>query len=683
VRQIPVELQTELLEEVTQQQCLITITTKIHTYRWTDGQNEVYWDGNWWIPKGIEFDPIGSTVTGQLDSMTLEIDNADQKFSDLVLSEDIRGSQCLIETVLLDINQAIIGEPAIIFQGFLDRMPMDGVKARVEVFSHMVRWKLMTPRRQHTPSCPWIFKGLECGYVGEVYRSPISDLLAEFTRSHLGSNYLNIDDRLGDLCIGGVFTASSIYAAGNNADKAFDRNIATYWLTATGTDPSWLRMQFAVAKIINKYKITQWGINWSPFDFIFQGSQDAATWVDLDVRNGATWGAETFKSFDFTNATAYLYYQLKITKSNPSYASGIRELELFGPASQVNDLDYNYTTAIGTYTSQYPTQSDTYVKATTKYDTNTWPYYTTDPAKSLTGDWTGNQWLSQNTVVANQRFHIDLGSAKIIKRIYYENGHYIGTVTNCGAKNFTLWGSNDAADFADLVYANDGTWVPLTIAQSTFDQHTGSDVADPKYIVVTNAVAYRYYAFKFADNWGYASQMGVRRIELQTALTTPAAGDVFGVSSIVMAPAATGMVVTLRVRAKQVTASGRTLAGAIKYNGTYYYSDPITPSTTITDYDFVWALNPVTGLAWTVAGIALIQGCGYATYYDPGAHEVDVMKCYLKVSNTVAGVSCNLSEDRCFELNNQDNFGGFSFISELQTKEYWWGTKQRIWGGGI
>jgi len=41
-------------------------------------------------------------------------------------------------------------------------------------------------------------------------------------------------------------------------------------------------------------------------------------------------------------------------------------------------------------------------------------------------------------------------------------------------------------------------------------------VADPKFIDVDNDTAYRYYAFKFADNWGYAYNMGVRRIELQS-----------------------------------------------------------------------------------------------------------------------------------------------------------------------
>ena len=167
--------------------------------------------------------------------------------------------------------------------------------------------------------------------------------------------------------------------------------------------------------------------------------------------------------------------------------------------------------------SQYPSaQSDTYVKSTTKYGTDYWAYFATDPAKSLTGAWLGNSWLTES--LTNQRFHIDLGSTKIITKIYYENAHDSGSWSDTGAQNFTFWGSNTGAGtFDDLVYANDEGWTQLTISQSTFDQHTASNVADPKYITVTNTTAYRYYAFKFADNHGSVNFMGVRRIELQAS----------------------------------------------------------------------------------------------------------------------------------------------------------------------
>jgi hypothetical protein len=171
------------------------------------------------------------------------------------------------------------------------------------------------------------------------------------------------------------------------------------------------------------------------------------------------------------------------------------------------------------YSSQYPpAYNDTYVKATTTYaSTRYYPYFATDPSTPLTGVWEDASWISLYAVTTNQRFHIDLGSAKTIKRIYYENIHYQGGYgyENLGVKTFTFWGSNDASAFAELTYGTDTNWTQLTTATNTFDAHVAADQADPKYILVTNSTAYRYYAFKFADNQGGTLFMAVRRIELQ------------------------------------------------------------------------------------------------------------------------------------------------------------------------
>lgn len=162
-----------------------------------------------------------------------------------------------------------------------------------------------------------------------------------------------------------------------------------------------------------------------------------------------------------------------------------------------------------------PAHNDTYVKATSKYGTDYWPYYTTDPAKSLTGGFLGNQWLAGAATITLQRFHIDLGASTTINKIYYENGHTSGTETTQGVQNFTFWGSDSSTAFAELTYGTDTGWTQLTTSASTMEQHAAADTADPKYLTVSNTTAYQYYAFKFPDTYGNVSYMGVRRIELQ------------------------------------------------------------------------------------------------------------------------------------------------------------------------
>jgi len=181
-----------------------------------------------------------------------------------------------------------------------------------------------------------------------------------------------------------------------------------------------------------------------------------------------------------------------------------------------------------TYTLVYPpAHNTTYVKATSEYASSYAPYLATDPAKSLTGTFTNNSWDTSS--VTNQRFHIDLGEAKIVRRVYYENGHSSGLYTDIGAKLFTMQGSNEAASFAQLTYATDTNWTNLTTGVSQFDIHTASNVEDPKYFLVTNTVAYRYYAFKIASNWTSATDLNLRRIVLMTE-------DGFGGVSFIPSP---------------------------------------------------------------------------------------------------------------------------------------------------
>lgn len=169
-----------------------------------------------------------------------------------------------------------------------------------------------------------------------------------------------------------------------------------------------------------------------------------------------------------------------------------------------------------TYIPVYPVaHSTTYVKATTYLNTSYYPHFSTDPSLSKIGETVGYTWVSTTGTYTNQRFHVDLGKPYVIRRIFYVNYHKSGTETNYGAKNLVFQGSNSADSFAELTYATDTGWTTLSLAQNSLDQHTAVNEIDPKYIIVNNGTAYRYYAFKFANNYGSTSYLGVRHLELQ------------------------------------------------------------------------------------------------------------------------------------------------------------------------
>ena len=165
------------------------------------------------------------------------------------------------------------------------------------------------------------------------------------------------------------------------------------------------------------------------------------------------------------------------------------------------------------YTSQFPpAHNSTYVNANRIGESWEAPWFSTDPEKSVIGDWDGGMWYVSGTTA---KFHIDLGEGKTIRRIYYENDHTSGNNTQYSVNAFTFWGTNDADAFANLTYADQTDWTQLTIDDSNFDEHVALNQADPKYILVTNAVSYRYYGFKISSSNG-GINMGWRRIQLQT-----------------------------------------------------------------------------------------------------------------------------------------------------------------------
>ena len=147
------------------------------------------------------------------------------------------------------------------------------------------------------------------------------------------------------------------------------------------------------------------------------------------------------------------------------------------------------------YISQYPTaQSATYVKATSTYTSSFLPYFATDPLKSLTDGSTGTAWICGSGNLTNQRLHIDLGSGKCVKKIYYENYHSSGSGATSGVKNITVQGSNSSTAFAELTYSTDTNWTTLatysdeglTTTKSTFDINISSNKSDAKYLYLNN-----------------------------------------------------------------------------------------------------------------------------------------------------------------------------------------------------
>ncbi len=126
-----------------------------------------------------------------------------------------------------------------------------------------------------------------------------------------------------DVCTGGAPFASSEWAPDSRYDHhAFDNIQNTYWSSdANKSFPQHIGYRFASGdnKIINQYQIqasSSGNENYSPSEWIFQASNDNATWYDLDSQTSISFYGLQQKEFSFANITAYRYYRLLITDHN-------------------------------------------------------------------------------------------------------------------------------------------------------------------------------------------------------------------------------------------------------------------------------------------------------------------------------------------------------------------------------
>lgn len=111
----------------------------------------------------------------------------------------------------------------------------------------------------------------------------------------------------------GVASASTTYST-FSASKAMDgsENGLNYWRTATGTTTGWLQFKYNTPE--QAVNIEKYSINGDVKSWTFEGSANGSSWTTLHTVTNDTGGS--WRSYTFTNATAYQYYRWNITAVN-------------------------------------------------------------------------------------------------------------------------------------------------------------------------------------------------------------------------------------------------------------------------------------------------------------------------------------------------------------------------------
>ena len=141
----------------------------------TDGDHEIYYDGDYYSPVGFKFDALRGNSGLAVDSLDIDIDDTNQAISAILLSEDVRNKWATIYLGIITETEVDDGGVTRtqtgrvfqrLFRGIVGGWDLSGDNiARVTLTNEMVLWN-KEPLRIQSTSCPWSYKGTECGYSG-------------------------------------------------------------------------------------------------------------------------------------------------------------------------------------------------------------------------------------------------------------------------------------------------------------------------------------------------------------------------------------------------------------------------------------------------------------------------------------------------------------------------------------
>lgn len=133
--------------------------------RFTDADVPLYYDGEKYEPRNFTFNDLSIAAALSVDRLTIEIDTTDGVVGAALLSEDARNREVFayVGANVKSSGNQIVEE---FFRGRLDSWELKGnTTAAIEAVNELIFWNKKALRIQSS-TCPWEFKGTECGYSG-------------------------------------------------------------------------------------------------------------------------------------------------------------------------------------------------------------------------------------------------------------------------------------------------------------------------------------------------------------------------------------------------------------------------------------------------------------------------------------------------------------------------------------
>ena len=134
------------------------------TLYYTDADRPVHYNDIRYTPAPLAFADIAYAAALSVDQVSVEFGNANLTMSAYLLGEDARNRTTIISQGVMNAAGTVLGLTNL-SQGIVGEWELTEDRATIRALNELVLWR-KRPLRTASATCPWVFKGTECGYAG-------------------------------------------------------------------------------------------------------------------------------------------------------------------------------------------------------------------------------------------------------------------------------------------------------------------------------------------------------------------------------------------------------------------------------------------------------------------------------------------------------------------------------------
>ncbi len=124
--------------------------------------------GNTYVAAMVKRGQIESRMEGGPQKVNIKISNINQAYSNIIANEGdvLTNSACVIEEVIFDGENSIVGDSINIFEGFVNNVKLTETEFSFDVERILGGYSTQSPNTTYDVNCQWVFKDTRCGYSG-------------------------------------------------------------------------------------------------------------------------------------------------------------------------------------------------------------------------------------------------------------------------------------------------------------------------------------------------------------------------------------------------------------------------------------------------------------------------------------------------------------------------------------